>query len=102
MPAAAAAFATSQQRIIGVDAQSFVQAGRTLLSSHWDRAFSASDIQAGPLQLALYGSLGRWPLALAFLLSTATALLVIVAAGRSGCAIPCCSRGPACSASKPG
>jgi hypothetical protein len=58
----------------------FVAAGRTLLSSDWSRAFANRSIQAGPLQLALFGSVGRSGEALAILLATATALLVVAAA----------------------
>jgi hypothetical protein len=61
------------------DAHLFVWAGRTLLSGHWSHAFSHSVVQAGPLQLALFGSLGRSSGALALVLGPATALLVIAA-----------------------
>ena len=78
VPATLAAVEASRPgTIVGIDTLSFVQAGHTLLSSHWSRAFSASSIQVGPLQLALYGSVGRSLEALAVVLATATALLVV-------------------------
>ncbi len=39
----------------GGDGILFVRYGQELLSSHWDRAFSNPDIQAGPLQLLFLG-----------------------------------------------
>lgn len=84
MPVAAAAYAATRQRIVGGDTQLFVTAGRTLLSAHWDHSFSSSQVQVGPLQLALYGSLGRRPEALALVLAMGTALLVVAAARRVG------------------
>ena len=64
------------------DARIFVWAGRTLLSGQWSHALSHAIVQAGPLQLALFGSLGRSSGALALVLAPATALLVVVAASR--------------------
>jgi hypothetical protein len=80
VPVAAAAYAATRQRIVGGDTELFVTAGRTLLSGHWDRAFAASTVQVGPVQLALYGSVGRWPETLALALAIGTALLVVAAA----------------------
>jgi hypothetical protein len=84
VPVAAAAFAAAHQRIVGGDTPLFVWAGRTLLSRHWDQAFAASTVQAGPLQLAVYGSLGRSPQTLAFVLAMGTALLTVAAARAAG------------------
>ena len=82
MPAAAAA--VHQELIVGGDSNVCLWTGRTLLSSHWRYAFAVSDVQAGPLQLALYGSVGRSKVALALFLSVATALLVVAAARAVG------------------
>jgi hypothetical protein len=84
VPVAAAAFAAAHQRIVSGDTQLFVSAGQTLLSRHWDQAFASSQVQAGPLQLALYGSLGRSPQTLAFVLAMGTALLTVAAARAAG------------------
>ncbi len=85
VPAAAAAIAALHQGLtVGGDTHVFVDAGRTLLSSHWDRAFASPVVQAGPIQLALFGSLGRWHGALALVLTTGTALLVVTAARAAG------------------
>ena len=62
----------------------FVKAGRTLLSADWSHAFADQSTQVGPLQLALYGSVGRSPVALAMLLAAAAALLVTAAARAVG------------------
>src|ERR1700759_4736131 len=70
------------------DAHLFVWAGRTLLSGQWSHAFSHSVVQAGPLQLALFGSLGRSSDALALVLGPATALLVIAAVRAAGVTSP--------------
>ncbi|HEX4323139.1 MAG TPA: hypothetical protein VHZ77_00755, partial [Gaiellaceae bacterium] len=85
MPAAAAAIAALNQGfVVAGDSHFFVKAGQTLLSSHWSRAFASPAVQAGPLQLALFGSVGRWNAALALVLTTGTALLVVAAARVAG------------------
>ena len=84
VPVAAAWLAASRLLVIGGDGPLFVRAGRTLLSSHWNLAFARPDVQAGPLQLALFGSLGRWSWVLLFVLATAIVLLVVGAARRVG------------------
>jgi len=83
-PAAVAAAVEPLVRAEGGDAWMFVGAGRTLLSADWSRAFADSWTQVGPLQLALYGSVGRSPGALAALLGAAAALLVMAAARAAG------------------
>lgn len=83
-PAAAAVAALHHGLFVNGDSHVFIDAGRTLLSSHWDRAFASSTVQAGPLQLALFGSVGRWHAALALVLTTGTALLVVAAARAAG------------------
>ena len=70
------------------DAHIFIWAGRTLLSGQWTHAFSHSIVQAGPLQLALFGSLGRSSDALALVLAPATALLVVAAVRAVGVTNP--------------
>lgn len=81
VPAAAAAVAALHEGfILSGDSHLFLEYGRTLLSSQWDQAFSSSDVQVGPLQLLLYGSVGRSPVALALVLAVVTALLVVAAA----------------------
>lgn len=84
VPVAAAWFAASRHLALGDDGALFVRAGRTLLSSEWSHAYARPDVQAGPLQLALFGSLGRsdWTLDLA--LATAIVVLVVAAARRVG------------------
>jgi hypothetical protein len=62
------------------DGSLFVGAGRTLLSADWSRAFSQPSVQAGPLQLVLYGSIGRSNVAVAVVIAMATAVLVVAAA----------------------
>jgi hypothetical protein len=62
------------------DGSLFVGAGRTLLSGDWSRALSQANVQAGPLQLLLFGSIGRSDVALAVVVAMATALLVVAAA----------------------
>jgi hypothetical protein len=62
----------------------FVAAGRTLLSSDWSRAFSRSDLQVGPLQLAVFGSIGRSHDVLALVLGVLATLLVVAAAHAVG------------------
>jgi hypothetical protein len=81
VPAAAAAVAALHQGfVLGGDSPLFLRAGRTLLSSHWTSAFALPDVQAGPFQLALYGSVGRSSVALALLVAAGTALLVVATA----------------------
>jgi hypothetical protein len=84
VPVAAAMFAATRQQIVGGDTELFVTAGRTLLSGHWDQAFAVPTVQVGPLQLAFYGSVGRWPEAVALALAAGTALLVVAAARAAG------------------
>jgi hypothetical protein len=62
----------------------FVKAGRVLLSGNWSHAFADQGTQVGPLQLAVYGSVGRSPGALATLLAATAALLVMAAALAAG------------------
>jgi hypothetical protein len=88
-PAAAAIAALHQGLNDGEgDANIFVWAGRTLLSGQWSHAFSHAIVQAGPLQLALFGSLGRSSDALALVLAPATALLVVAAVRAAGVTNP--------------
>jgi hypothetical protein len=85
VPAAAAAvYELHRNLVVDGDSHLFTWAGRTLLSSHWNHAYALSTVQAGPLQLALFGSVGRWHAALALVLATGTALLVVGAARASG------------------
>ena len=79
VPAAAAAVLAPLARGDGGDGWLFLRAGRTLLSPHWSHAFADPSVQAGPLQLALFGSVGRSPVALAVLLGVAAALLPMLA-----------------------
>lgn len=88
VPAAAAGSLALLGGGAGGDTSLFVAAGRTLLSPHWSHAFANSAIQAGPLQLALFGSIGRSRTALAVVLGTATALLVLAAARAVGVRSP--------------
>ena len=83
-PTVAAVTAIHQGVYNGGDAILFVRFGRILLSSQWDQAFSVSDIQAGPLQLALYGWLGGSFEAMALVLACGTALLVVAATRAAG------------------
>ena len=62
----------------------FVRYGQTLLSSHWEWAFSNSEIQVGPLQLAFFGSLVGREVTIAIVLAAATALLAVAAARAAG------------------
>lgn len=87
-PALAAGLLASLQRSSGGDGSMFVAAGRTLLSAHWSHAFSEPNIQAGPLQLALFGSVGRSSEALAIVLAVATSLLLVTAARAAGVTTP--------------
>ncbi len=89
MPAAAAAVSALHQGfILGGDSHLFLEYGQTLLSSHWNHAFAESDVQVGPLQLLLYGSVGRSAVALALVLSIGTVLLVMAAARAVGVKSP--------------
>ena len=103
LPAAAAAVAALHGgiRASAATRTSSSSTGRTLLSSHWNQAFSASAVQVGPLQLLLYGSIGRSAVALALFLSVATALLVVAAARVVGVRTRCCSAGWGSSPSSP-
>jgi len=83
-PAAAAAALEPFVRSDGGDTWLFVRAGRTLLSSDWSRAFADKGTQVGPLQLALFGSIGRSPGLLAAVLAAAAALLVTAACRAAG------------------
>jgi hypothetical protein len=84
IPVAAAAAVAPVARGNGGDAWLFVAAGRTLLSAHWSRAFADPSIQVGPLQLVLFGSVGRSQVALAVVLGAAAAVLVLAAARACG------------------
>jgi hypothetical protein len=79
VPVAAAAVAAIHQGcVLGGDAPFFEGAARTLLSAHWSSTFSNPAVQAGPLELALFGAHSAVALALA--LATASALLVVATA----------------------
>lgn len=84
LPAAAAAAVAPLWRADDGDGRLFAAAGRTLLSSHTLHAFSDPGIQAGPLQLLFYGSIGRSPLAAAIVLGVVAALLLVAAARAVG------------------
>jgi hypothetical protein len=84
VPVAAAAAVAPVARGDGGDAWLFTAAGRTLLSSHWSHTFAHPGLQVGPLQLALFGSVGRSPLMLAIVLGMVAALLVLAAARAAG------------------
>lgn len=88
--AAAGAVALSWSGTSGSDSDTplFVAAGQTLLSTHWSHAFANSIVQAGPLQLALFGSVGRSGVALAVVLALATVLLLLAAAAAAGVRSP--------------
>lgn len=89
VPAAAAAVAALHDGFnLSGDSHLFLQYGQTLLSSHWNQAFSDSAVQVGPLQLLLYGSIGRSHVALALFLAVVTALLVVTAARTVGLKSP--------------
>jgi hypothetical protein len=83
-PAVLAAVVGPLVRGDGGDSPLFVAAGRTLLSSHWRDAFADSSIQVGPLQLALYGSVGRSLVALSIVVGVGVVLLVVAAARSAG------------------
>jgi hypothetical protein len=82
--AAAAALEPFVRSSDGGDTRLFVIAGRILLSGNWSHTFADPVIQVGPLQLALYGSVGRSMGVLAVLLAAAAALLVMAAARAVG------------------
>jgi hypothetical protein len=84
LPAAAAAALAPVARGSGGDGWLFVSAGRTMLSGGWSRTFADPGIQVGPLQLALFGSVGRSSVALAIVLGVAAALLAVAAARAAG------------------
>ena len=83
-PAVAAGSVSLAHGGTGGDTSMFVAAGRTLLSAHWSHTFANSEIQVGPLQLALFGSIGRSAAALAVVLAVATVLLLLAAARAAG------------------
>jgi hypothetical protein len=87
-PAMAAGVAALLQRSSGGDGSMFVAAGHTLLSADWSHAFAKPNIQVGPLQLALFGSVGRSDTALAVVLAVATALLLVAATKAVGVGSP--------------
>jgi len=84
VPVAAAAAVAPIARGNGGDSPLFAAAGRTLLSARWSLTFADSGIQVGPLQLALFGSVGRSFLVLAVVLGASAALLVVAAARGAG------------------
>jgi hypothetical protein len=84
VPAVLAAAVAPFMRGDGGDSPLFVGAGRTLLSSHWREAFANSSVQAGPLQLALFGSVGRSLAALSIVVGVGVVLLVVGAALSAG------------------
>ena len=83
-PAAAAAALAPFVRSDGGDGWLFVNAGKTMLSGNWSHAYDSSFIQAGPIQLLLFGTVGRSPAVLAAVLAAVTALLVTGAARSVG------------------
>jgi hypothetical protein len=84
LPALAAALTAPFARGHDGDGRAFAAAGRTLLSADWSHAFSSPALQVGPLQLALYGTVGRSTLALSIVLAVAAALLLTAAARAAG------------------
>jgi hypothetical protein len=84
VPAAVAGSFAFLHGTAGGDTNLFVTAGRTLLSTHWSHAFANSEIQVGPLQLAVFGSIGRSATALAVVLAITTVLLLLAAARTVG------------------
>jgi hypothetical protein len=84
LPAVLAAVVAPFARGDGGDSPLFVAAGRTLLSSHWREAFANSSVQAGPLQLALFGSVGRSAAVLSVVVGVGVAVLVVAAARSAG------------------
>jgi hypothetical protein len=79
LPAVLAAAVAPLLRSDGGDGSLFVRAGRTMLSADWSHAFAIPAVQAGPLQLLLFGTVGRSPAVLAAVLAAATALLLTFA-----------------------
>jgi hypothetical protein len=79
LPAVLAAVLAPFLRTEGGDAWLFVRAGKTMLSGDWSHTFATSEIQAGPLQLLLFGTVGRSPALLAALLAATAALLLTFA-----------------------
>lgn len=88
VPAAVAGTLALLHGAAGGDTQLFVIAGRTLLSTHWSYAFANSEIQVGPLQLAVFGSVGRSGTALAVVLAVTAVLLLMAVAHRAGARNP--------------
>ncbi|HEX3226732.1 MAG TPA: hypothetical protein VHQ89_11590 [Gaiellaceae bacterium] len=84
VPAVLAAVVAPSVRGDGGDSLLFVAAGRTLLSSHWREAFANSSVQAGPLQLALFGSVGRSLAVLSVVVGGGVVVLVVAAARSAG------------------
>ena len=84
VPVAAAAAVAPVARGDGGDAWMFVRGGRVLLSADWTRTFANPGIQVGPLQLALYGTVGRVPVLMAIVLSVTAVLLVLFTARAAG------------------
>jgi hypothetical protein len=84
VPAVLAAVVAPLVRGDGGDSPLFVAAGRTLLSSHWREAFADSSVQAGPLQLALFGSVGRSLAILSAVVGVCVVVLVVAAARSAG------------------
>jgi hypothetical protein len=72
----------------GGDSSRFVGPGETLLSSHWGDAFASKYTQAGPLQLALFGSIGRSDTALAIVLALLATLALLAASEAVGVRSP--------------
>jgi hypothetical protein len=79
LPAVVAAAVAPFLRSDGGDGWLFVRAGKTMLSGDWSHTFASSAIQAGPLQLLLFGTVGRSQPVLAALLAATTALLLTLA-----------------------
>src|SRR5919108_90073 len=84
VPSVAAALTAPILRGNDGDGRAFSAAGRVLLSSRWSHGFADKRIQVGPLQLALYGSVGRSTCVLSIVLAVAAALLVVAAARAAG------------------
>jgi hypothetical protein len=76
LPAVLAAALTPFLRSDGGDGSLFVRTGKTMLSGDWTHAFANPAVQAGPLQLLLFGTVGRSSAILAAVLATTTALLL--------------------------
>ena len=79
LPALLSAALAPFLRSDGGDAELFVRAGRTMLSGEWSHSFANSAVQAGPLQLLLFGTVGRSPAVLAAVLAATTVLLLTFA-----------------------